>query len=840
MKKRLNDNLNLPSGQAGGKTSIFFTDSEAASSFSLSNQFAENLEFRLVRDRITATGEDAYFALSLAVRDRMVRNWLRTQNEYYQKDVKRVYYLSMEYMMGRLLGNALINMDYYEECSRILKEDGYSLEEIKEEEHDMGLGNGGLGRLAACYLDSMATLELPAFGYGIRYEYGIFEQMIENGYQAEHPDNWLKDGNPWDIVRRTLEYKVKFYGKTKKIQNPDGTYRFEWTDTEDVLALAYDVPIPGYRNNTVNNLRLWQARAPKDFSFKDFNAGDYVAAVAAKNDSETISKVLYPNDSYVEGKYLRLKQQYFFVSATLQDIIRKYKVNHDGLDEFAEKNSIQLNDTHPVIAIPELMRILMDEEGLTWNKAWEITSRTFAYTNHTVVPEALEQWSLPLFEELLPRHTQIVYEINRRFIEHVKKNYSTDEKIISQVSIINEYDGKSVRMANLAIVGSFAINGVAALHTEILKTSVFPHFYKMFTDKFFSITNGITPRRWLKVANPFLSKIITEKIGDEWLNNLDRLRDIEKFIEDSAFRESWRNVKWLNKKLLIDHIESEDGIKINPDSMFDVHIKRFHEYKRQLLNVFHVVTLYNRIKDNPQGNMVPRTIIFGGKAAPAYFMAKLIIKLINSVAKVINKDTDVGDKLKVVFIRNYSVTLAEKIIPASDLSEQISMAGLEASGTGNMKFALNGALTIGTMDGANIEIREEVGDENIFIFGLLADEVVKLKNSGYNPHEYYGKNENLKRVVDMISSDYFCKDEPGIFKPVIDGLMKDDYYCLFPDYQAYIDTQDKVSGLYLNYDEWTKKSILNVARVGKFSSDRSIKEYAEKIWKVDSVKVEFK
>jgi len=819
------------------KSSIFFTDGEASESFSISNQFAENLEFRLVRDRITASGDDAYFALSLAVRDRLVRKWLRTQRQYYQQDVKRVYYLSLEYLMGRLLGNALINMDYYDECYKILKEDGYSLEEIRDFEHDMGLGNGGLGRLAACYLDSMATLELPAFGYGIRYEYGIFEQEIENGFQVEYPDNWLSDGNPWDIMRRRLEFRVKFYGKTRRVETEKGEYKFEWIDTEDVLAMAYDVPIPGYGNNTVNNLRLWEAKACKDFSFKDFNAGNYVAAVATKTDSETISKVLYPNDSYLEGKFLRLKQQYFFVSATLQDIIRKYKINHDTFDRFADKTAIQLNDTHPVIAIPELMRILIDEENFTWNKAWEITSKTFAYTNHTVVPEALEEWALQLFEELLPRHIQIVHEINRRFLEYVRENYTTDEKILAKLSIIKEEPERTIRMANLAIVGSFAVNGVAALHTEIIKTKIFHHFNKIYPGKFLNVTNGITPRRWLKTANPFLSTIITDRIGDAWLKDLEKLKQLESFIDEEDFLESWKSAKWLNKKLLIDYIENEHDIKINPESMFDVHVKRFHEYKRQLLNIFHVVTLYNKIKENPNIIMVPRTVIFGGKAAPAYFMAKLIIKLINSVADVVNSDPDVGDKLKVVFLKNYSVTLAQKIIPASDLSEQISMAGLEASGTGNMKFALNGALTIGTMDGANVEIREEVGEDNIFIFGLLADEVVKLKENGYKPIEYYEGNKKLKKIIDMIGSDYFNTGEPGIFQSITEKLLTDDYYCLLADYQSYIDTQHKVSELYMNTNEWTRKAILNVARIAKFSSDRSIKEYAEKIWKVEPVKI---
>jgi starch phosphorylase len=819
------------------KESIFFTDKEDASSFSLSNQFAEHLEFFLVKDRNTVTGDDAYYSLSLAVRDRLVRRWLRTQYDYNKKDTKRVYYLSLEYLMGRILGNALINMNYYEECREILLRDGYNLEEIMEYEHDMGLGNGGLGRLASCYLDSMATLQLPAFGYGIRYEYGIFKQEIENGYQIELADNWVGSGNPWDILRRKLKYRVNFYGRVETKVNPDGTFSFDWVDTEDVLAVAYDVPVPGYRNQTVNNLRLWQARAAMDFSFVDFNKGNYVEAVAQKNDSETISKVLYPNDTYVEGKFLRLKQQYFFVAATLQDIIRKYKINHKRFEKFAEKTVIQLNDTHPVIAIPELMRILMDVEKLSWNEAWAITSRTFAYTNHTVVPEALEEWSVPILNNLLPRHMQIIEEINRRFLEEVRKKYTKDEGILKKLSIIDEGGERRVRMANLAIVGSIAINGVAALHTEIIKTRIFNHFYKLYPEKFVNVTNGITPRRWLKTANPFLSEIISDKIGDKWISKLDELKKLEKYVRDKDFRENFRNAKWLNKKLLIEHIENEHDVTINPESIFDVHIKRFHEYKRQLLNVLHIITLYNRIKDNPAIDIVPRTVIFGGKAAPAYLAAKMIIKLINNVADVVNNDPDIADKLKVIFLKNYSVTLAERIIPASDLSEQISTAGFEASGTGNMKFALNGALTIGTMDGANIEIREEVGDENIFIFGLLAKEVVKLKDRGYHPTDYYNKNKNLKRVIDMISSNYFSKDEHGIFDDMIHGLMTVDYYCLFADYQQYIDAQDKVSRLYSDQEEWTKKAILNVARIGKFSSDRSVSEYAEKIWKVKPVKI---
>jgi starch phosphorylase len=818
--------------------SVFFTDKEDIKSFSLTNQFAEHLEFMLVKDKITVTKGDAYFSLSMSVRDRMVRRWLRTQQKYKEEDTKNVYYLSLEFLMGRLLGNALINLNFYDECYNILKDNGLKLEEIREHEHDMALGNGGLGRLAACYLDSLATLEYPAFGYGIRYEFGIFNQNIENGYQVEKPDNWLAYGNPWEILRRELTFTVKFNGKINSFKDEKGNLKFKLVDTKDVVAVAYDVPVPGYKTNTVNNLRLWEAKPTEEFDFEEFNLGNYVAAVQSKNESENISKVLYPNDTITEGKFLRLRQQYFFVSATLQDIIRKYHINHKTFDKFSQKVAVQLNDTHPVIAIPELMRILIDENDLGWDDAWVLTVGTFAYTNHTVVPEALEEWSVSILEELLPRHLQIIYEINRRFLDFVRENYSTDNSIVGGLSIIREGTNKKVRMAHLAIVGCHSINGVAELHTKILKEKTFYHFNKIFPKKFKNVTNGITPRRWLKTANPLLSGQISDKIGDKWITELSELKKLEKHINDKDFLENWRTAKWVSKKLLIDFIEKEHNIKINPDSMFDVQIKRFHEYKRQLLNVFHVITLYNRIKDNPDIKMVPRTAIFAGKAAPAYVQAKMIIKLINSVANVVNSDPDAGDKLKVVFLKNYSVTLAEKIIPATDLSEQISTAGFEASGTGNMKLALNGAITIGTMDGANIEIREEVGEENIFIFGLLAQEVEELKHRGYDPQKYYNKIPELKRIIDMISDNYFNPDEPGIFDDMIYGLMNVDYYCLFADYESYIRTQEKVSELYKNHDEWTKKSVLNVARIGKFSSDRAVKEYADKIWKVKPVTVE--
>jgi starch phosphorylase len=817
--------------------SVFFTGREKLEDYSLSNQFSEHLEFILVKDKFTVTGDDAYYALSLAIRDRLVRRWLRTQQKYKEEDVKRVYYLSLEFLMGRLLGNALINLNYYDECYNILRENGYSLEDIRDIEKEMGLGNGGLGRLAACFLDSMATLELPAFGYGIRYEYGIFEQEIDNGWQIEKADNWLSFGNPWEIMRRELEYRVKFYGKSVAV-NTNGKMKFDWIDTEDLLAVAYDVPIPGYGTETVNNLRLWRAKATSEFSFKDFNMGNYLQAVERKDNSENISKVLYPNDTIDKGKYLRLRQQYFFVSATLQDIIRKYKINHKKFNKFAEKTAIQLNDTHPIIAIPELMRILMDTEAMSWEESWEITKNTFSYTNHTVVPEALEEWTVNIMSDLLPRHMEIIYEINYRFLEEVRKKYTQDESIISELSIIREGHEKKVKMSNLGIIGSHAINGVAELHTKILKERIFRHFYKMYPERFYNVTNGITQRRWLRAANPMLSGLITDKIGNGWIKDLAMLKKIEDFMDDRDFLENWQSAKWFNKDLLRSYIMNEHNIKVNLESIFDVQVKRFHEYKRQLLNVLHVITLYNWIKDNPKKDIVPRTVLFAGKAAPAYYMAKLVIKLINSVAGVINYDKDVGDKLKILFLKNYSVSLAEKIIPASDLSEQISTAGFEASGTGNMKLALNGALTIGTMDGANVELREEVGYENIFIFGLQADEVVKLKKSGYNPREIYEKNEELKRVIDMIASNYFNRNEPGIFKPVVEGLLNYDYYCLFADYTSYIETQEKVSRLYSNQTEWAKKSILNSARMGKFSSDRSIKEYAEKIWKVKPMKVD--
>jgi len=818
--------------------SIFFTDGEKVKQSSLVTQFAERLEFDLVKDRTTVTDHDILEAISMAIRDRLTRNWLNTQSEYNENNVKKVHYLSLEFLMGSLLGNSLINLGLYEETRKLLDSFGYDLDKIMREEPDMGLGNGGLGRLAACYMESLATLELPAYGYGIMYEYGIFEQDIENGYQIEKPDHWLRYGNPWKVVRPEFTYTVKFNGAVSTYFDETGRTRYTWVNTDDVLAIANDVPVPGYQNRTVNTLRLWQAKSTDEFNLNNFNQGNYLSAVENKNLSETISKVLYPNDSIPQGKILRLRQQYFFVSATLQDIIYNFKLQNTDFKLLPEKAAIQLNDTHPAIAIPDLMRILMDDEGLEWNDAWDITQKVFAYTNHTIVPEALEEWSESLLHTLLPRHMQIITEINRRFTEEVKEKYSTDENVVGKMAIIHPSSGgNNVRMANLAIVGSHSTNGVAELHSDILKKYIFPDLNKFQPGKFNNKTNGISIRRFLLQANPELSELITQKIGAKWVTDLSELRKIETFADDAKFRAKWREIKHNNKLRLIDFISKNHDVKINPDSIFDSQVKRFHEYKRQLLNILHVISLYNRIKTNPSEFYVPRTVIFGGKAAPSYYMAKLIIKLINSVAEHVNNDSEIGDKLKVLFIKNYGVTLAERIIPASDLSEQISTAGFEASGTGNMKFALNGALTIGTLDGANVEIKSEVGDDNIFIFGLTADEIMEARKSGYTPIKFYEANPELKLIVDMLKSNYFNKTEPGIFDPIVTELLYRDYYFVMEDYASYATAQKRVELAYINTDMWTKMSIVNSARMEKFSSDRAIKEYSGDIWHVDKLKI---
>jgi len=821
------------------KGSIFFTDEKCVRIDSLEESFAEHLEYSLAKTRLTVRELDSYKALSLSIRDRLIKKWLRTQYEYQKRDVKRVYYLSMEFLMGRMLGAILINLNYYRQCYDILKKLGYSLEDIRELEPDMGLGNGGLGRLAACFLDSMATMGIPSYGYGIRYEYGIFQQEIKDGYQIEKPDLWLRNGNPWEIYRPEHTYRIRFNGRVSPERDSAGRPVYKWVDTDEVLAVAYDTPVPGYHNNTVNNLRLWQAKGSTEFDFHDFNNGDYLAAVERKNLSENISKVLYPNDNTLLGRELRLKQEYFFVSATLQNIIDYYKAGHKEFYSFFDKTAIQLNDTHPAIAIPELMRILVDENSLGWEEAWDITVNTFGFTNHTVLPEALEKWPWSLMEKLLPRHLQIICEINQRFLDGLRIREEADDAAIQNLSIIEEVPEKKVRMANLAIIGSHSVNGVSKLHTDILTKSVFPEFYKLEPQKFNNKTNGITPRRWLLKSNPFLAGIITDRIGDGWVTDLYQLKKLETLVDNEPFKENWRQAKWINKKNLARYVQLKYKIKLNPDSLFDAQVKRIHEYKRQLLNILHVITLYNRIKDNPKGDYVFRTVLFGGKAAPAYFMAKLIIKLINCVADTVNNDVDIGNQLKVLFLENYGVSLAEKIIPAADLSEQLSTAGMEASGTGNMKFGLNGALTIGTLDGANVEILEEVGKENIFIFGLKSEAVIRLRQSGYNPRDYYLQNPELHRALNMIRDNYFNPQEKDIFKPIFESLVNQgDYFCLLADYEDYVRTQDRVSTLYRNKDLWTRKSILNVARMGKFSSDRAIAEYARDIWGLKCVDLE--
>ncbi len=778
-----------------------------------------------------------YNGIAYYVRERLIDRWLTAQRSYYHTKAKRVYYLSMEFLPGPFLQNYIINLQMEEECRKALEDSGFDLFQLAEEESDPGLGNGGLGRLASCYMDSLACLDIPSYGYGIRYDYGIFQQSIVNGYQIEMCDNWLMNGNPWEITRRNFLYTVKFYGRSEQYTDGQGKQRRRWVDTDNVSAMACDTLIPGYGTNTVNNMRLWAAMSSKDFNLQFFNHGDYMKAMEAKVLTENISKVLYPSDEAEQGKELRLKQQYFFVAATFQDIMRRYKKKHDSFDDLPNLVAVQLNDTHPSISIAELMRILVDDEGIEWEAAWNLCVRTFAYTNHTVLPEALETWPASLLGRLLPRHLEIIYEINHRFLQEVEKRHPGDDAMLSRMSIIQEGAEKYVRMAHLAIVGSHSVNGVAALHTKILKTDLFKEFDMFFPGKFKNITNGTTQRRWLLQANPGLSKFITSTIGAGWVRDLYELKKLIPHADDKKFRSSWRKIKLENKKLLADYILKKTGVKVNEHSMFDMQTKRIHEYKRQLLNLLHVITLYNRIKENTASSSVSRTVIFGGKAAPGYFMAKLIIKLINSVAAKVNADPDIKERLKVVFLPNYCVSQAEKIISAADLSEQISTAGLEASGTGNMKFALNGALTIGTLDGANIEIMEEVGEENIFIFGLKVDEIESLKNNGYNPYEYYEHDPELKKAVDMIASGYFSPEKTDLFVPVKKALLDyGDRYFLMADYRDFIDCQEKVNKVYTDKEVWTRRSIMNTANMGKFSSDRAVMEYANNIWNVGKIK----
>ncbi len=819
----------------------FFLDHEGRDKASVKKSWIDHIHFSLVKDNFSATERDLYTSLAYAVRDRMVDRWIKTQQTYYEKDAKRVYYLSMEFLIGRTLGNALINLDMTDTTKQALHELGVELEELQELEPNAALGNGGLGRLAACFLDSMATLKLPAYGYGIRYEYGIFFQKIQDGYQVETPDNWLRYGNPWEIPRPESLHPVKFYGHVHQYHNDKGILTTEWVDTQQVMAMAYDTPVPGFKTNTVNNMRLWSAKATREFDFDYFNYGDYEKAVSDKASSETISKVLYPNDSLSKGKELRLKQEYFFVSATLQDIIVRYKKTYkNNFDAFPEKVAIQLNDTHPAIAVAELMRLFLDEEALPWEKAWSISTKTFAYTNHTVLPEALEKWSVDLMGKVLPRHLQIIYEINHRFLKDVAGVFPNDTARLVRMSIIEEGEVKNVRMAYLAIVGSHAINGVSELHTEILKTtpSLFKDFYELWPEKFNAKTNGITQRRWLYLCNPELRKVINNKIGSEWVTDLYKIKAIESLATNKTFQRSWQQAKTKNKLHLADYIKCHNGIEVDINSIFDCQVKRLHEYKRQILNVLHIIWLYCRLIENPRFQCQPRTFIFSGKAAPGYVNAKLIIKLINAVADVVNNDSRIDNKLKVVFLANYSVSLAEMIIPAADLSEQISTAGTEASGTGNMKFALNGALTIGTLDGANIEIMEEVGAENMFLFGLKTNEVKNLKENGYNPREYYENDPDIREIIDMIYSGYFSPSDHRLFEPLVDSLLNQDQYMLLADFKDYIQCQREVDKVYKNKSEWTRRAILNVANMGRFSSDRTIQQYSDEIWHAKPVNIE--
>ncbi len=805
---------------------------------SLAKSIMDNLSYIQGRVPRTATRNDWYMAVAYTVRDRILHRWMQTIETYMENNDKSVSYLSAEFLVGPQLGSNMISLGIYEQVRQAAKQVGQDLDDLLEQEEEPGLGNGGLGRLAACYLESLATLEHLGVGYGLRYEFGIFDQEIREGWQVEVTDKWLRLGNPWEVPRPEIAFTVQFGGHTEKAIDENGGFRVHWISSRSVKGVACDMTVPGYKVNTVNLLRLWKAEATESFDFQTFNFGDYTGAVNEKVASENITKVLYPNDNTMHGKRLRLEQEYFFVSCSLQDMIRVHLRRGNDLMNFHTRYAIQLNDTHPAIAVAELMRLFVDEYSMEWDRAWDITHQTFGYTNHTLLPEALEKWSVPLFSSLLPRHLEIIFEINRRFLEDVRMKYPEDEGRAARLSLIDESGDRSIRMANLACVGSHAINGVAALHTELLKQDLLRDFYELFPGKFHNVTNGVTMRRWLLLANPKLAELISATIGERWISGREQdLRKLAKWADDEKFKATWRRIKFDNKVKLASMIKERTGVVVDPHSLFDIQVKRLHEYKRQHLNVLHVMTLYHRIKQNPGGDFVPRTVILGGKAAPGYFMAKLIIKLINSVAEVVNNDPDVRDRLKVVFFPNFNVKIGHAIYPAADLSEQISTAGKEASGTGNMKFSLNGALTIGTLDGANIEIREEVGEENFFLFGLTADEVRKAKTDGYQPARYIEANSDLRSILDMLASGWFSRNDANLFRPLLDSLLYPDEYMLLADYQSYIECQDRVSATFVDKERWTRKSILNVARIGKFSSDRSIREYCEKIWDVKPVKI---
>ncbi|MCO4781079.1 MAG: glycogen/starch/alpha-glucan phosphorylase [Candidatus Cloacimonetes bacterium] len=804
---------------------------------SLTKSYNKHLKYTRASNSYTTDPLEKYYTMALAIRDRVINRWMDTQSTYYKENPKRAYYLSLEYLMGRLFENNMMNLGLEKEIQKACEELGLSVEDLIDQEVDAGLGNGGLGRLAACFLDSLATLNYPAIGYGIRYDFGIFRQEIRDGKQCEEPDTWLKNGNPWEIPNPHHVTTINFGGSIVKRHK---TNQYDWVDTEQVLALPYDTPIVGYKNNCVNTLRLWSATSTEEFDLEGFNDGDYFKAVQKKNEAERISKVLYPNDNNYEGKELRFKQQYFFVSASVQDIVRRYKKTHDNFDQFGSKIAIQLNDTHPALTVLELMRLLIDDEGLDWDKAWEITQQVCAYTNHTLLPEALEKWSIDFFERILPRHLIILFEINRIFLRDVSIKFHGDQQKIIDMSLIQETPDKAVRMAYLSIVGSHSTNGVAALHSELLKKDLLKDFAELYPQRFNNKTNGVTPRRWVHMCNPDLSRFISSKIGEDWVKDLDKLQELEKLTKDKKALKELAAIKQINKNKLVKIIKKDNDLDIDPNSLFDVQIKRIHEYKRQFLCLLHSVILYNRLKKDPSFDMEPMTVIFGGKAAPGYFMAKLWIKLINSVADFVNNDPDTNHKLKVVFVKNYRVSLAERLFPASDLSEQISTAGMEASGTGNMKFALNGALTIGTMDGANVEMAEEIGEENMFIFGLREEEVEEYrKNDSYSPWDIYNSNTEIREAIDLISSGFFSPEDPNLFEPIIHSLLqKGDYYFVLRDLEDYDRAKMEANSLFKNKGEWHRRALINIANMGKFSSDRTIRNYAEEIWDIKPVEVQ--
>jgi glycogen phosphorylase len=801
----------------------------------IKTSFLEKLFYSLGRIPVVATSNDFYTSLALTIRDRVFRKYVKSLEQYAEEDARGVAYLSAEYLPGPHLGNNLLNLEIMEETREALAELNLDLEELLNEEVEPGLGNGGLGRLASCYMDSLATLGIPSIAYGIRYEFGIFKQEIKDGWQVESTDKWLHNGNPWEVIRPEISFEVKFGGHTEHSRDENNNLHIEWIPGSEIKGTAYDTPILGYQSNGII-LRLWKAEATESFDFAAYNLGDYYRAVEKKMRSENITKVLYPNDENLSGKELRLKQQYFFVCCSLQDIIRLHLLQGRKLETLHEKFSIQLNDTHPSIAVAELLRLLLDEYGLEWDEAWKVTKNTFAYTNHTLLPEALERWPVSLIRNLLPRHLELIYEINSRFISVLREHDFSGEQI-SRMSLIDERGEPTVRMAHLATVGSYMVNGVSALHSGLLKKQVLKDFAQLWPEKFTNVTNGVTHRRFLAVSNPKLSALISESIGKEWLTHLDKLKGLESFANDETFRRKWMEVKLENKKNLVTEIKELTGIEVKPEMLMDVQVKRIHEYKRQHLKVLHILSLYLRLKEGKGTNIPPTAFIFGGKAAPGYFMAKRIIKLITAVGDLINDDPDVNQTLKVVFLPNFSVKLAQHVYPAADLSEQISMAGKEASGTGNMKFALNGALTIGTLDGANVEIREEVGEENFFLFGLTTEEVEKQKEQGYHPYKIYAENEQLKRVMDFLISGELSNGDTELFRPIYDNLLHQDPYLLLEDYQSYVEQMENVYKVWQEPEKWARMSILNVANMGKFSSDRSIRDYCDKIWKVEAVKV---